>query len=807
MFRNYFKIAVRNLWRNKGVSSINLSGLAIGIATCLIILLFVRSELSYDRYNVKADRMVRVTFRGSSQGGEMKEANVMPPVAQTLLKDYPEVEEATRLQRGSKYIVRYQDRVFSEKGFAYVDSNFFQVFTLPLEEGDARTALIEPNTVVITREIAQKYFGKEDPVGKVLSVKGWKTDLKVTGVIDKVPVNSHFHFDFFVSLVGSPDAVSASWMTSGFNTYLVLKPGYDYKKLNAKLPQVVEKYIGPQLLQGMGMSLAEFRRKGNDIGLYLQPLEDIHLHSDYTNDLEAPGDVHYVYISASIAGFMLLIACINFMNLSTAGASRRSREVGIRKVLGSMRAELVKQFLLESLLLTAIALLLAIGIVYLALPGFNSLAGKRLELSFRTTPWLVPALVLFGLLTGILAGTYPAFFLSSFKPVSVLKGRLSSGKKSIGFRSALVVFQFFISIGLIICTAVVYDQLNYIQHKKLGYDKDQVMVLPETWMLGNKGDAFNQAVQQDPRVVSISFSDYLPAGPSDGNNFFVYPEHDNTHLVKTLRYDIDYNYIPTMGMKIETGRNFDRNFGTDSSGVILNETAIRVFGWEKDPLGHTITNTDNDGHKYSFRVVGVVKDFHFRSFRERISPLVMVLSTRPGTMIVKTRTRDITGFVASMRKIWSSFTPEAPLEYSFLDERFNNTYLAEQKTALILGIFAALTIFVASLGLFGLATFTAEQRTKEIGIRKVLGASVTGIVSLLSADFLKLVCIAFLIAVPLAFYMMNKWLQDYEYRVQISWWLVFGGAALLTVAVTLITISFRSIRAALANPVDSLRSE
>ena len=736
----------------------------------------------------------------------MDEANVMPPVAHTLLRDYPEVQEATRLHQGGQAVVQYRDKIFKENSIAYVDSNFFQVFTLPLLQGDAKTALLEPNTMVITRAVAKKYFGEEDPMGKVLSFKGGKTDFKITGLIDKVPVNSHFHFEFFATMAGLADARSDSWMTSNYYTYLVLKPGYDYKQLDAKLPAVIEKYAGPQLLQAMGMSFAEFQRKGNHIGLYLQPLTDIHLHSDCTNDLEPAGDIQYVYISGAIALFMLLVACINFMNLSTAGASKRSREVGIRKVLGSLRLELVRQFLLESILLTAIALLLAIGLVYLALPGFNSLAGKNLEFSLGGNPWMLPALLLFGLFTGILAGTYPAFFLSSFKPVSVLKGRVTSGKGNISLRSSLVVFQFFISIALIVCTTVVYEQLNYIQHKKLGYDKDQVMVLPETWLLGNKQEAFRQQILQDPRVANISVSDYLPAGPSGNNNFFVYPENNSTRLVQTLRYDIDYNYLSTMGMQIATGRNFDRNFGTDSSGAILNETAIRILGWEKDPLGHTITNSDNEGHKYTLRVIGVVKDFHFRSLRERISPLVMVLSTRPATMILKTKTRDIAALIASLQKTWASYTSEGLLEYSFLDERFNDTYKAEEKTALILGIFAGLTIFVASLGLFGLATFTAEQRTKEIGIRKILGASVMGIVSMLSKDFLKLVCIAFLIAAPLTWWLMSKWLMDYAYRIDISWW-IFGLAALLAIAITLITVSFRSIKAALANPVNSLRSE
>ncbi|MDQ2721598.1 MAG: ABC transporter permease, partial [Bacteroidota bacterium] len=483
MLKNYFKIAFRNLWRNKAFSFINIFGLAIGIATCLVIMLFVQNELSYDRFNKKADQMVRVVFRGKIEGQQMKESNVMPPVAQTLKANYPEVLEATRLVNGSSPIITYGDKSFKEDAFAFVDSNFFQVFTLPLIKGSAATALMQPNTIVITKEIANKYFGNGDPLGKVLNIKGQNSTFKVTGVIDKVPVNSHFHFDFFASMETWPDAKSSSFMTSGYNTYLVLPKDYNYKKLQAKLPGIFDKYVGPQLQQGMGMSLAEFRKKGNDIGLYLQPLTDIHLHSDFTNDLSPEGDIRYVYIFSVIALFMLLIACINFMNLSTAGASKRAREVGIRKVLGSLKMELVRQFLFESVMLTAFASLLAIIFVYLALPFFNNFSGEALSLNFISNPWMLPGLVLFILLTGSLAGSYPAFFLSSFKPVSVLKGKFSSGKKSIGLRSGLVIFQFFISILLIVGTTVVYRQLAFIQNTKLGYDKNQVLILPETWML------------------------------------------------------------------------------------------------------------------------------------------------------------------------------------------------------------------------------------------------------------------------------------------------------------------------------------
>lgn len=810
MIRNYFKLAFRNLWRNKVFTAINISGLAIGIAISLVIMLFIKNEWSYDRFNEKADRIVRIVFKGTVQGQAMKEANVMPPAAQTLLRDYPEVEAATRIRHGGSAIFSYGEKSFKEEGISFADANFFQVFTLPFIKGDAGTALLEPNTMVITKAIAQKYFGEEDPVGKLLEVKSENKAFKVTGVMEAVPENSHFHFNMFVSMAGWPDAKSDSWMTSGYFTYLLLKPGIEPQQLEAKLPQVVEKYMGPQLHQSMGFTLAEFRKKGNNIGLYVQRLTDIHLHSNLLpmTELEAPGDIRYVYIFAAVAIFMLLIACINFMNLSTAGASKRAREVGIRKVLGSAKTDLIRQFLFESILLTAFAMLLGIVLVYLTLPVFNHLTGKALSLGLTTNPWLIPGLVLFGLFIGVLAGSYPAFMLSSFNPVKVLKGRLTGGKATMGLRSGLVVFQFFVSILLIVGTVVVYKQLIYIQNKKLGYEKEQVIVMPETSLLGANENAFREQLLQDPRVLNVSNSGYLPAGPTYNNNFFVYTQ-DPAEQVKTLRYDVDYNYIPTLGMQVIAGRNFSKAFGTDSTAVILNETAVKALGWNNTTaLGQTISRAHKkDGtDKIIYHVVGIVKDFHFRSLHEQISPLVMSLSSYNGTMIVKAKTKDIAGLLTDINKEWVNLKASGPLMYSFLDERFKQTYEAEQKIGLILGISAGLTIFVACLGLFGLATFTAEQRTKEIGVRKVLGATVTSIVALLSRDFLKLVLIANVLALPLAWWIMDRWLQEFAYRINISWW-VFVIAAFSAVLIALAAVGYHSIKAALMNPVRSLRGE
>lgn len=806
MLKNYIKAAFRNLWRNKAFSAINIIGLAVGIATCLLILLFVKHEWSYDRFNEKAGQIVRVVFKGSVQGEMMKEANVMPPVAQSLQKDYPEVLAATRIRNYGRQRIAIGDQSFKQDEFAYVDSNFFSIFTLSFVSGNPKTALIEPNSIVISETVAARYFKNENPVGKSIDFTGLHAIYTVKGVIKNIPDNSHFHFDILGSMATLPEAREQSWMNSNFFTYLLLQKGYDYKKLEAKLPGVVEKYLGPQLQQASGISFETFRKAGNNLGLFLEPLTDIHLKSDVLFDLSEGGDLRYVYIFSAIALFMLLIACINFMNLSTAGAGKRSKEVGIRKVLGSRKHQLIWQFLVESIVLSFISLSLALLLVKLALPVFNTLAAKNLSFTLIDSPVSILLLVVFAIVVGTLAGSYPAFFLSSFNTISVLKSKFTSGKQSIGLRSALVVFQFFISITLIVCTIVVYNQLNYINSKDIGYNKEQVLLIGETYLLGKNEALLHNQLKKDARVENVSTSSFLPAGPSNSNNFIVYPDFKETQLVKTLRYHVDPQYIPTLGMQMVAGRNFSETLASDSNAIILNETGAKAFGFKNDALEHKVTYSMNGGRKQSYTVIGIVKDFHFKSLHQPISPLVMTLGDNTGSIIARINSKDVSGLLSSVKKQWSSITMEEPFVYSFLDERFRQTYEKEQKMGLILTIFAGLTIMVGCLGLFGLAAFTAEQRTKEIGIRKVLGASVSGVVTMLTKDFLKLVAIAFVIACPIAWFIMSKWLQDFAYRVTIQWW-VFLIAAIAAIFITLVSVSLKAVKAAIANPVKSLRSE
>ena len=804
MFKNYFKTAWRNLLKSKSFSVINIAGLSIGISVCFIILLYVQNELSFDRFNRNADRIVRVVFQANINGGKINESNVMPPVARAMKADFPEVEDATRIRVYGFPKITYKDKTFKDDRLAFVDPNFFSIFTLPLIEGNAKNVLEQPNTLVITKALAKKYFGDEDPVGKTLSF-GNNEFYKVTGLIDKVPVNSHFHFDLFASMTGLDEAKSDSWMGSDYFTYLLLKPGYNYKKLEAKMPAMVQKYMGPQIQKEMGISLSQFRTKGNQLGFALQPLTSIHLYSHSNFELDTAGNAMYVYIFGAIAIFMLLIACINFINLSTASASRRAKEVGVRKVIGSGKSQLIFQFLTESALLVFIALFILLILIQLALPEFNSISGKTLVFDFNGK--IISAFIALGVLVSIIAGIYPAFFLASFKPIAVLKGKLAANNKTFGLRSSLVVFQFFISVGLIIATLVVWQQMKFIQNKNLGYDKEQVLTIPNSYVLGKNEQVYKQELLNDPRVLNATISSYKPAGPSSGGNALAYPEGHDNQIMKTEEYHVDEQYIPTLGMRMAAGRNFSKEMATDSTGMIINESAAKAFGWNTlTAVGKTIIRENSSrGTNVPFHVIGVVKDFNFKSLHDPVSPLLMVLDPDWG-LIFKVKTTDIKGLLATMKKHWDHFNTDEPFTYTFLDDLYNKTYSAEQKTGSILNIFAVLTILVACLGLFGLVTYTAEKRTKEIGIRKVLGASVSQVISMLSKDLLKLVFIACIIAFPLSWWAMNKWLQSFAYRINISWW-IFAVAGVAALSIALLTVSFQAIKAAVANPVKSLRSE
>lgn len=805
MISSYLKIALRSLWNKKAFASINILGLAVGLATCMLILLFVQHEWSYDRFNKNAERIFRVTLHGRIGGNDINLAGASAPTGPALMSDYPGVEAYTRLNTNGTFLVKNGEKRFLEERVIFTDSNFFNFFSIPLLKGDVNRVLKEPRTVVLTQSTALKYFGNEDPIGKSLTM-GSMGLFRVTGVCEDVPSNSHFHYDFFGSMKSV--TLGEKWLSSGAHTYVLLRKGYPAEKLTARMPQFVRKYIGPEIQEFLGISYDEYLRKGDKFGFAFQPLTDIHLTSNLENELEGNSNIKYIYIFTAIAALILLIACINFMNLSTAGSAGRAKEVGVRKVMGSVRQQLMAQFLTESILVTVFALLVAFGLVVLLLPGFNDLAGKQFDLQSILNARMIAYALAGCLVVGLLAGSYPAFFLSAFRPVAVLKGSIQAGVKSGWLRNTLVTVQFVVSIAMIIATMVVYQQLRFIQNKNVGFDKEQVLILHDTHLLGDKAKTFKEQLANLSAVSSVTLAGYLPAGSSNNGTDGFLPESADNNITpyRFTTYQVDEDYLKTLGIGIASGRNFSKAFGGDSASVLINEAAAKQFGW-KNPIGKRIRTIGNGTpeSKRFYTIVGVTRDFHFRSMHERIAPLVMFYGGDQYQIALRIQTHDISGLLKTLEKTWKA-TSDNPFAYSFLDERFSKMYESEQRVGKLFGIFAGLAVVIACLGLFGLATFTTIQRTKEIGVRKVLGASVLSIVSLLSKDFVKLVGIAIVIASPLAWYGMNRWLSDFAYKVDIEWW-VFLLAGVLAVSIALLTVSFQSIKAALINPVKSLKAE
>ncbi len=808
MLKNYIKTALRNLFRHKGYSLINISGLAIGMATCLLILLYVNHELSYDNYNVDAYRIYRIGFNGRWGGRDFNICVAPAPMADVVLETYPEIEEAVRFRFQGSFIVQYGDNSFKEDRIIFTDASFFNLFTIPLLKGDPQTALKEPHTLVMSRKTAEKYFRDEDPIGKTLKLDN-RTDYKVTGVFEEIPDNSHFHYDILLSMESHADSKNKFWLSMNYQTYIRLHKEADYKALERKFDELVEKYVGPQMAAFIGTSLEKLAEEGETVAEYfLQPLRSIHLHSDLLGELEATSDVKYVYIFTAIAVFIILIACINFMNLSTARSAGRAKEVGIRKVLGSFRKQLIGQFLTESIFLSVLSMIVALVLVRLTLSPFNRLSGKILGMDDLGQISMIFIVLAITIITGFLAGGYPAFFISAFRPVNVLKGQMRTGLKAGRFRSVLVVFQFTASIILIIGTFIVYNQLHYIQNKKLGYNKEQVLILNDTYLLRKQAETFKNEMVAYPDIVSATATNYLPITPSNRNNTAVFPdgERDSRRASSMQNWIVDHDYIETMGMKIVEGRDFSREYSTDADAAIINQALVKHFGWE-DPLVHKVGRvTSMQGAFKLYQVIGVVEDFHYETLRENIGPLVMFLGNNTVRISFRVKTDNIAKTIGLLEKKWKEFLPNSPFDYTFMDERFAAMYQAEQRVGKIFAVFATLAVFIGCLGLFGLAAFTAEQRTKEIGIRKVLGATAPGIVRLLMKEFVILIAIANVIAWPVAYFVMKDWLKDFAYRISMGAW-IFIVAGVLTLFIAMLTVIYQAMRAAFMNPIDSLRYE
>lgn len=807
MLKNFIRIAFRNLWKHKFYSLLNVAGLAIGMTCALLVVLFITDELSYDQYHVNAKNLYRINVHGRFGGREINGTWQPAPLAKTMVEEFPEVENATRFRVIGNFMIKYGEKNLKEERFAHTDTETFQMFSFPFISGDSRTCLDEPNTLVMTETTAKKYFGNENPLGKIVVVDN-QTNFKVTGVIKDIPRNTHFNFDVFASLESLPDSKNGIWLNQNYQTYIQLAEGAIPAELEAKFPDLLTKYFGPQLVQFAGISLRDFFNQGNAYDMYLQHVTSIHLRSDLDGELGINSDISYIYIFAAIGIFILLLACINFMNLSTARSAGRAKEVGVRKVLGSFKEQLVNQFLTESMMLSLFALLLAILCVFLILPIFNNLSGKEITLSAVTGIYMIITMIAVTLSVGLLAGSYPAFFISAFRPIEVLKGKFSKGAKSGFLRSSLVVFQFTISIILIAGTLVVYNQMYYIQNKKVGFNREQVLIIEDTWLMGRQAYAFKETLKQNPDVKSVSVSSYLPT-PSgrSGNMYFKEGEVMTSETTSLQQWRVDIDYIPTMGMELVAGRNFSNKYSTDSSAIIVNEATVKQFSLGDNPVGRRLGQyTDGDGEVKYYNIIGVVKDFHFESLRQRITPVVFVLAGSNGKTSVRIKPGNITALINFIEEKWNEFAPGNPFDYSFMDEEFNKVYDAEARLGNIFTIFAVLAIFIGCLGLFGLAAFTSEQRTKEIGVRKVLGASVSGVVLLLSREFAKLIIISFIIAVPISYFATTSWLENFAYRTEIGV-VTYLIAGMLAFVVALAAVSYHAIKAAIMDPINSLRYE
>lgn len=808
MFRNYIKTAFRTLMKNKGFTIINVLGLALGLCVCMLIVFYVIDELGYDRYNTKADRIYRVNNDIKFAGAEKSYAEAPAPLAAAFKNDFPEVENTLRFRTRGEFKVKKGDQNIQEHRFVYSDSTLFDVFTIPMLHGNPKTALKAPNSAVINETTALKYFGSVNAVGKSLTLND-SLFFTVTGVVKDLPKQSHFNFDFFLSMSSLKESQEDSWLSNNFNTYLLLKPGADPENLTAKLPQTVKKYVGGQLQAAIHMSYDEFATTGDYFRLSLTPLKDIHLKSNRNGELSANGNIQYVYILLLVAVFILIIACINFMNLSTARSANRAKEVGVRKVLGSARKYLIAQFLAESMIVTLIATIIAVIGAALLLPVFNQMADKQLAFTTNTFIWLAPVLLGVVIVIGCLAGSYPAFFLSAFQPIDVLKGKLSTGFKGGFLRSFLVVFQFSISIFLIIGTMVIYHQLKFIQAKDLGFNREQVLVVYNTDALGAQATAFKKELIKVPGVVSATMTGFIPTGGWRNNTtFFRDQSRDTKKAVNSQVWTVDEDYIKTMGMKLVQGRSFSKERKADSTALVINESAAKQLGLTNALDQELYYPMDNMAKVLkAYRIVGVIKDFNFNSLRENVTPMILMLDNNTAAIAARFNTTNTIPLIEAVKQKWHTFSPNQQLNYSFMDEEFENTYRSEQRIGGIFIAFTSMAIVIACLGLFGLAAYAAEQRTKEIGIRKVLGANVSIIVGMLSKDFIKLVILSIVIASPLAWFSMQHWFLDsFAYRDGIKWWIIAsaGGGAIV---IAFITISFQSIKAALANPVTSLKNE
>ncbi len=815
MIQNLITVALRNLKKYRFYTFINVLGLTIGITACLVIFLFIRFELSFDRHNTNADRIVRIDWEVRLGEAHTYNAAVTPPMAEAFVREFPEVEAAARLRFSGSYQFKVATENQIEPAVIFADNDLFKIFTFEFTAGDPTTALLDPHSMVISESCAARFFPNENPLGKTL-IKDNTTLYKVTGVFKDMPENAHFRYNMFLSMEGLPESKNENWIGGPFNTYLLLRADADPKELESKLPIIVEKYVMPHAALVLGNNFIEqFKRDGSSLTLHVMPLTDIHLYSHLRNELSSNGDIKYVYLLGGVAIFILILAVVNFTNLATARSIKRAREVGIRKVMGSNRVHLGLQFLAESVMLSLLAFVIALAATEVTLPYFNTLTGSKLDIPFGDFT-IVASLFGVAILIGVLAGLYPGFVLSSYKPVSVLKGKVPIGESGTFMRSGLVVFQFTVSIFLTIGTLAIITQTRYMQDKELGFSPEQIIRLKDVSNAGQRLYTFRDEMLKLPMIKNATISSYFP-GPGSARKtpliwrYGMEPAPSNS--VNIEQWSVDYDYAATLGLEFIAGRDFAREFPSDSTGVILNATAAKRLGIFDDAIGQKVNvfRDSPDGAQDrsqidTYTVVGVVNDFNFESLRDNVQPLGLFFGESIGSIAFRYETARTPDVIDALRSTWQKVAPGEPFIYAFIDQDFQRLYTTEQKLSRIFMLFAGLAIVIACLGLFALTAFTAEQRTKEIGIRKVLGASVQQIVVLLSLSFGRLILISFLLAAPLAMFAIRWYLDQYAYKADITAWLYLQ-AGLFASVLAAITLGYQSIKAARNNPVDSLKYE
>ncbi|TVR70675.1 MAG: ABC transporter permease [Marinilabiliales bacterium] len=804
MLKNQILMAIRTLRRQKAYSFISIAGLTIGIASCILILLFVTSELSYDRYHEKSDRTYRIGIESAHGGSHFFSAYTSGAMKEALDREFAEIEESCRIFPVSRAIIKAGDRNFIEENFFYADPNFYNVFSVPLIEGDPATALSRPNTIVISEETALRLFGPENPVGKTILMN--ERDLfEVTGVSENMPHNSHFRYNYLASIetvMPEHEVYFQRWLYNYIYNYIVLAKGTGIEEFNEKLQDLVYRYVSPESELSVGRGIEAFEKEGGFYRFRTENIESIHLHSDADHQVNEGGSMTAVYFFSIIAAFILIIACINFMNLATARFSGRAKEIGVRKTLGGSRGTLVRQFLVESVIVSIISMVMAITLLELSLPFFNNITYKSFELNYFADWYIIPGLVVFSLLTGILAGSYPAFFLSSFKPVKVLKGDTGTGNRSSSLRKILVVAQFAITIALFIATFIVSGQLRFIHSTDKGYEKEGLLILERTQILGDQQEAFRDELLKHEGIINVSYCNTLPGYPAGGTAIYRHGK-PLEELTQVMVVTADEHYLETMGMRMAEGRFFSAGYGSDRDAVIINKPLATILGFDGSPDGKIVFPHDD----LISPVIGILDDVNFESLHRNIRPMVVRLPGRPAWLTaIRVDLNNTPSAIRHIEQHWTGFAGDAPFIYSFLEDDLMQLYTQEIRARKIFKIFALLAVLIAALGLLGMASFNTEKRTKEIGVRKAMGASPSSIMLLLSREINILVLTAAIISWPAAWLLMDRWLENFAYRIEPGI-PAFLSATAITYIIALLTVGIQSWRAANLNPVDVLRNE